>query len=115
MKRVLTCAQTNITLVAFDELHGQVVESVEIVAGVGNPPRFIAKPSYRLQDALKILAFLSLRIRVVISKVCFATMMSGVTKIHENGFGMSDVEISVWLRREACPDLAAGCQKMLFS
>ena len=115
MKNILTCTQTNITLVAFYELHGQVIESVKIVAGVGNPPRLIAEPPYRLQDALKVLAFLSLRIRVVVPKVCFATMVSGVTEIYENRFGMADVEIPIWFWREPCPDLAAGYQKVLLS
>jgi len=111
----LTCAQADITLVSVDELHGQVIELVEIIAGVGNLPRLIAKPPHRLQDALKVLAFLRLRVRVVVSKVCLTPMMSSVTKIHENGFGMTYVEVSIWFRGESRPNLTASSGKMFLS
>ena len=86
IKSILTCAQADIALVSLDELHGKVIELVKIIAGVGDLPRLIAKPPHRLQDALKVLSFLRLRIRVVVSKVCLAAMVSSVTEIHENGF-----------------------------
>ena len=111
----LTCTQTDITFVSFDELHREVIELVEIIAGVGNLPWLIAKPPHRLQDTLKVLAFLCLGIRVVVPKVCLPTMMSCVTKIYEDGFGMTDVEESVRFWRESSPNVAAGCRKMPFS
>jgi len=111
----LTCTQTDVTLVSFHEFHGQAIQLVEIIAGVGNLPWLIAEPPHRLQNALKVLAFLCLRIRVVVPKVCLSTMMRSVTKIYEDGFGMTDVEESVRFWRESSPNVTASCRKMPFS
>jgi hypothetical protein len=93
----------------------KVIELAKIIAGVGNLPRFVAKPPHRLQDALEVLSFLRLRVRVVVPKVCLATMVSSVTKIHEDGFGMTDVEVSIWFWGESSPNLAASCREVLLS
>lgn len=92
-----------------------MVELIEIIAGVRDLPRFVAKPPNCLQDGLEILGFLRLRVRVVVSKVCFATVVSSVTKIDEDSLGMTNVEVAIRFRGESSPNLTPSCRKVYFS
>jgi hypothetical protein len=89
--KVRTAAMAHIGFVPLDKLHGERVQLVEVIARVGNLPRFVPQPPDHLKDTLKVSLLLRLRIRIVVSQVSFPTMMSRVPKVDKDRLGMPDV------------------------
>jgi len=57
---------TDVGLVPLDELSGEVVESLEVIGGVGDSPGFESEPSNHLEDGLEVATFLGGRVGVVV-------------------------------------------------
>lgn len=59
----------DIGLVPFDELGSKVVESLEVIGGVGDGPGFESEPSNHLENGLEVATFLGGRVGVVVLKM----------------------------------------------
>ena len=106
---------TNIALVSADQLNGQFVQLVEVVARVGDLPRLVSQPPHGLQDAPEVSAFLSLRVRVIVAQITMATVVSSVTEVDKNGLGVTDVKEAVGLWGETRVYKALGSSELLLS
>jgi hypothetical protein len=96
----------DIGFVTSNQFNCELVEFREVVARICDFPRFEAKPTDDLKNALKIPGFFLFGVRIVIPQVAFAAVVGCVSKINENSFGMADMKIAIGLRGETCPDLA---------
>lgn len=56
----------DVRLVAPDKLHSQLVQLLEIAAGVGDLPRLPAHPAHNVHDVVDVLLLLRLRVGVVV-------------------------------------------------
>lgn len=64
MKRTGTVA--DISLVPLDKLYGEVEQALEVIARVGDRPRFEPEPAHHLEDRLEVSPFFCGRVRVVV-------------------------------------------------
>ena len=104
------------------QLHGKVVQFLEVVARIGDLPRFETEPSDHLQDRVKVDALFRSWIGIVepvrdseqtltISsknspKITTSVVVLRVTKVDRDGFGMADMQVSVGFGRESREDTA---------
>ena len=105
----------DIRLVPLDELHGKSVQFVEIVTGVCDLPWLKPKPPNHLQDTFEIPRLFLLGVRVIVSEIASAIVVGSISKIHEDGFGMTDMEVSIGLGRETGPYCTTSRRKMSVS
>ena len=98
----------NICLVPLDQLHGKVIELRKVVARVRDLPRLKAQPAHHLEDTFKVSPFLLLWVGIVVSEITFAVVVRGITKVDKDGFGVSDVEVTVGLWWKTRPDLSTS-------
>jgi len=106
---------TNISLVSSDQLYCKVIEFCKIVTRICDLPRFVSQPADHLQDALEIPSFLLLWIGIVIPQITPPIIVRSVSKVDEDCFGMSDVEITVGLWGETSPHLSASGSQVSFT
>jgi hypothetical protein len=122
MELGLTVTITDEGLAPFGQFHGKVVKLLEIVTGVGDLPRLEPKPSYHLQDGVKVNTFFGIRVGIVESvyapsksspfvtchssspKVTTSVVVLGVSEIDGDGFCVTDMEVTVGFGRESCHD-----------
>ena len=95
----------DIRLAGFDQLHRPLVQLAEVVGGVEEAIFPIeAEPADVVDDGIDVLGLLFTRIGVIEAQVGLAAELGRQTEVQANGFGVADVEITVWLRREARVD-----------
>jgi hypothetical protein len=90
----------HVCAILLDELLGQLVQLVEVVAAVCDLPWLKAKPLDDVQDARKVLFFLLLGVCVIVAQVADALVVLGEAKVDCNGFAVADVKVAIGLWRE---------------
>ena len=103
---LLRCLLVDICHSLLDHPHGEVPQLLEIVAGVIYVAPFESEPLYVVEDRVNIFSIFLRGICVVKSQVAHAAISLSDAKVHADGLGMSDVNISVGLWRESCLDSA---------
>ena len=95
-----------------DQLNGKIVQRIEIVR---RPAHFAvplkSQPAHVVLDGLRVFRIFLLRIGVVEAQVAQAVVIPGQTEVQADGFGVTNMKITIRLRRESGDDalmLAAG-------
>ena len=89
-------------LAGFDELDGPFIKLVEIVGCVEHPVTPIAaEPADVFDDGVDVFGVFLCRIGVVEAQVALAAEFGGEAEVQIDRFGVADMQIAVWLRREA--------------
>ncbi|KAI3476291.1 hypothetical protein L1887_62128 [Cichorium endivia] len=105
----------DVGLSALDELDGELVEPLEVVARVGDLEGFEAEPTDGFEDAGKVLFLLGFGVGVVVAEVAEAAVVTGKAKVDGDGLAVTDVEESVGFWWESRHDHAlCGCEVLLF-
>jgi hypothetical protein len=105
----------DVCLIPLDEFHSEFVQLVEVIARIGDLPRFISQPSHHLQNTLEISCLLFLWIGIIVSEVAFAVMVSRITEVDKDGLGVTNVEVAIGFRRETSPDISTGSGEVSFA
>lgn len=103
-----TRAVAHVCAVLLDELLGQLVQLVEVVAAVGDLPRLKAQPLDDIQDTCEILLLLLLWVRIIIAQVALALVVLREAKVDRDRFAVSDVQVAVGLGWESRVDVLNG-------
>ena len=96
----------------FDQPHGDLVKFLEVVRRGGSCNWLVAEPSDNLCDVIDVLLALLIWIGIIIAKIRVATILLCDFEIKTNSFGVSNVQVSVWLRRESGNNLATSSGSM---
>ena len=107
----------NVSTSLADEPNGKIPQFLEIVACIIYVCPFVAKPFYVVFDALNAFCVLLYRIGVIKTKIAYATIACCYAKVHGDGFGVADVQITIWLWGETglYPSVVlAFCQVFLY-
>lgn len=102
-RRKLTVTCTDVAFIPPDELHGELVELLKVVAGIGNLPRFKPEPSDTLEDGLKEAAFFRFRVGVVESEIAVAAVVLGVSEINHDRFHVAYASVAPFIRYVQIP------------
>ena len=86
----------------FDELDGKVIELLEIVRSVVDIAPLESQPSDVLLYGIYIFHILFDGVGVVESQVAYAIVFLRNTKVHADGFHVTDMQVTIWLRRKTC-------------
>ena len=98
----------DVRLARLDQLHGPVVELVEVVGGVEEAVVPVeAEPAHVLLDGVDVLDLFLARVGVVEAQVALAAELRGHAEVQADGLGVADVQIAVGLRRKARVDAPA--------
>ena len=89
-----------IGLTLLDEADSQVVELLEVVAGVVDLPPTEAEPLDVALDAIYVLHVLLSRISVVETQVADAVVLLRNTEVHADSLDVTDMQVAVRLGRE---------------
>jgi len=98
---LLFVALADIGLAFFNEVHGEFVNLLELVAAESDLPRFVAEPRHILLNVLDVFDVLFLRIGVVKTEIGLSLMRCSHLEGEAHGLSVSDVQIPIGLRREA--------------
>ena len=91
----------DVRLAIFDQLDRPLIQLVEIIRRVKQPIPPETEPLHVLHDGVDVLGIFLFRIRVVEAQVGLAAKLVGKSEVEADRLGVSDVQISVGLRREA--------------
>jgi hypothetical protein len=83
-----------------DHPHSKVPELLEIVRGIIDVAPVESEPLDVVEDVVNILCVLLGGVGIVKTEVTHPVVVFCYTKVHADGFGMSDMKITVRLRRE---------------
>ena len=89
---------------ALDQVFGPLVELVEVVGGVALLFPAEAQPLDVLLDGIHVFGVLFDGVGVVVAEVGLAAILHGKAEIDAEGLGVSQVQVTVRLRREAGQD-----------
>ena len=98
---------------ALDQHFGKAVELFEIVAGVVQVragavfPR-VAEPVHRVDDGVDVFGVFLDGVGVVKAQVAAALVVLGQAEVHPDALGVTDVQVTVGLRRKARDDRRKG-------
>lgn len=81
----------HVALVPLNELHSQLVQSLEMITGVGDFPRFVPKPTNDIEYAIDIDLFFSLRICVIVTEIAMSLVILSISEIDCDSFRVSNV------------------------
>lgn len=84
-----------------DELDGAFVEDFEVVRGVGSLPRSLSEPLNVVLNAIDVFHVFLFRVSVIESQVAFAVVIFGSTKVESDGLSVTNVQVTIRLRRES--------------
>lgn len=110
---VLQTYVADVGLVLLDQLNGKLVQLLEVGRRVGDLAGGESEPLDNLQDGGKVSLLFSLRVGVVVSQVADTVVSLSESKVDVNGLGVSNVQETVGLWREAGNVLAAGGLQVL--
>ena len=71
-------------------------------------PGFVAEPLDHIFNGCEKLFFFFFGIGIIISEVTYAIIDPSVAEVEVDGFGVTDVQNTVWLRRESGAHLPPG-------
>ena len=95
----------HVGLAGLDQLHGPLVELVEVVGGVEQPVLPVeAQPADVLDDRVDVFGLLLARVGVVEAQVAQAAELRGDAEVQADRLGVADVQVAVRLGREAGMD-----------
>ena len=100
---------TNVSFITSNKFFSKFIEPLEVIAGVSDFVWLESQPFYTFFDTCEILLFLCFWVGIIISQITYSSMMSSISKIDGNCFGMTNVEITIWFRREPCDHFSARC------
>ena len=100
LRNLLGCLFIHIGLAFFDETDSEVIELLEIIGGIENMSPFETKPANIALDGLYVFGILLGRVRVVKTEVTNTIVFLGNTEVHTYRLDVSDMQVSVRLRRE---------------
>ncbi len=100
LRNLLGCLFIHIGLAFFDETDSEVIELLEIIGGIENMSPFETKPTNIALDGLYVFGILLGRVRVVKTEVTNTVVFLGNTEVHTYRLDVSDMQVSVRLRRE---------------
>jgi len=104
--------KANISKSFFDQPNGDLVKFLEVIRRGSSCYRFVAEPSNDLCDVIYVLLALLIGISIIIPKISVASVLLRDFKIKTNSFGVSNMQVPVWLWRESGNNLAAGSCSM---
>ena len=93
-----------------DQMHGEAIHPRKIITGKKywrgrlGVIDFAAQPAHRIDNAVNKFLFFFFRVGVVKTQMAHAAVVPGQTKIQQDGFGVAEMQIAVWLRRKARAD-----------
>ena len=93
----LSGAVTDVAFIAPNQVLCQIIESLEVVAGIGDLVWFETKPFDNLADRDDIPLLLGFGIRVVVTEITLSTMIARKAEIDGDSLAVTDMEISIWL------------------
>ena len=84
-----------------DEFYGKVPELFKVVGSIINCAPFKAQPFDVFHNGIDVFRVFLLRVGIVETEVAYSAVFLCDSEVHANGLSMSDVQVSVRLRREA--------------
>ena len=90
----------DIGIALFDHPYGKVPQLLEVVAGIIDIPPVEAEPLDIVENILHVFVVFLRRVGIVETEVAHATVFLGDAEVHADGFGVSDVQVSVGFRWE---------------
>ena len=95
----------DVGLALFNQLNGVIIKPVKIIGGEIKPVLPVkTQPAYVVLDGLNILHIFLFRIGVIETQVALAAEFPRQSEVKTNGFGMADMQVTVWFRRETGMD-----------
>ena len=96
----------DVGLAFFDQVNRPLVQLIEVLRRVTHfTGPLEAQPLDVAFDGVDVFLVFFCRVGVVKTQMRHAAKLLSQPKVHTNGFGMTDVQIAVWLRRKAGHDL----------
>ena len=90
-----------------NQLNGELVKLLEIIRGVIFPSSQVeSEPAHVFLDRIDVLDIFLARIGIVESQIALAAELGGQAEIETDRFGVTDVKITVGLRRKTRMDPA---------
>ena len=108
---LLLCLVIYICQALLDQFLSPLVELIEIIRCISFVLPLETEPLDILLDRVYILCILLYRIRIIETEICLSALFLCKAEVYADTLSMSDVKVSVWLRRETCHDrvtLSAG-------
>ena len=105
------CLVIYICQALLDQFLSPLVELIEIIRCISFVLPLETEPLDILLDRVYILCILLYRIRIIETEICLSAIFLCKAEVNADTLCMSDVKVSVWLRRETCHDrvtLSAG-------
>lgn len=87
----------DVAFIAEDEVFGEVVETLEVVGGVGDAVGGEAEPFDDFADGGEVALFFGFGVCVVVAEVAFAAVVAGEAEVDGDGLAVADVEVAVGL------------------
>ena len=105
----------HISVTGSNQLHGPLIELIEVVGCIVKPVPLEAEPAHIFHDRVDVLGLFLLRIGVVEAQIRLAAELVGQSEVEADCLGVPDVQVAVRLRRKArldggiaelfCPDI----------
>ena len=99
-RNLLRSLLVHIRLTGFDETDSQIVELLEIIGGIEDLTPLETQPRDVALDGLYIFRILFGRVRIVKTQVANAVVFLRDAEIHADSLHVTDVQVTVRLRRE---------------
>ncbi len=93
---------TDKSIALFNKLNCEFIESIEIVTGVSDFPRFITHEADILLDVFDVLNVLFQWICIIKSQVALSIWHFSLHEVESHGFTVTNMKIPIWFRWESC-------------
>ena len=110
---LLSTLEADVGLVAANQLDSMLVKLLEVVRGSCRLKRSVAEPIDNVLDMVDKFVVLFAGVRVVESQIGVAAISFCDLEVEADSFGVSNVQVAVWLGRETSVDLAPSEFAML--
>src|SRR6185503_13783931 len=91
----------HVSFPGFDQLNGPLVELREVIGSVIETVPLESEPANIIHDGFDVFSLFLRRIGVVESQIALAAKLCGQSEVEADGFGVTYVQIAVWLGRKS--------------
>ena len=98
----------DVCAITLDEVLCELIETIEVIAGVGLTHRCKAEPCHNLPNGIVVPLLLAFWVGVIEAQNALATVVLCKSKVYRDGLAVTDVEVSVGLGWESRADLGHG-------
>src|SRR2546430_5040392 len=87
-----------VSFAILNQLNRPVIQLLEVIRGIAETVPLEAQPLHVLHDGVNVFCFFFRRISIVETQIALAAKLGRQSEIEAYGFGVTDVQVTVWFR-----------------